>query len=436
LLKQGLVILDTPGLNAIGAEPELTVSLLPQAHSIVFILGADTGVTQSDLRIWREHLLPSGQSDSGRLVVLNKIDTLWDELSTPEEIQRQIQRQREMSAQILQIGSDQVIAVSAQKGLVAKINGDAPLLTASHIPELEQALVQRIIAQRQALLTSSIGATLDDLVNYVGHITHTRIRDLTEQLQELESIRGKNSSVIKHMRLRIEQEQQEFDNSGARIQAVRSVHLKLLRNLFDVLSDTNVRQEVTGLIERLREPGLKWGVKKTYQHTFERLRGLFDRSNTLVDEITNMLTNTFAQLNAELGLSLQVPVRPDLSKYITNLDEIERSHVQYLSVGHMIKLTQAEFTERLGRALVSRLRGVYESASNDLELWNKSCASQLDVQLRDRRKNYIRRVEAVTRIQDAAGGLDERMGELHHQIDDLSKQRDQCHILAQRLLHD
>jgi hypothetical protein len=29
LLKQGLVILDTPGLNAIGAEPELTVNLIP-----------------------------------------------------------------------------------------------------------------------------------------------------------------------------------------------------------------------------------------------------------------------------------------------------------------------------------------------------------------------------------------------------------------------
>jgi hypothetical protein len=56
LLKQGLVILDTPGLNAIGAEPELTVSLLPQAQAIVFILGADTGVTKSDLAIWREGL--------------------------------------------------------------------------------------------------------------------------------------------------------------------------------------------------------------------------------------------------------------------------------------------------------------------------------------------------------------------------------------------
>ena len=29
LLEQGLVVLDTPGLNAIGAEPELTLSLLP-----------------------------------------------------------------------------------------------------------------------------------------------------------------------------------------------------------------------------------------------------------------------------------------------------------------------------------------------------------------------------------------------------------------------
>ena len=57
LLKQGLVILDTPGLNAIGAEPELTVNLIPQAHAVVFILAADTGVTKSDLSIWREHLI-------------------------------------------------------------------------------------------------------------------------------------------------------------------------------------------------------------------------------------------------------------------------------------------------------------------------------------------------------------------------------------------
>ncbi len=52
LLKQGLVILDTPGLNAIGTEPELTLNLLPNAHAVVFILAADTGVTRTDAEIW------------------------------------------------------------------------------------------------------------------------------------------------------------------------------------------------------------------------------------------------------------------------------------------------------------------------------------------------------------------------------------------------
>ena len=137
LLKQGLVILDTPGLNAIGAEPELTVSLIPQAHAVVFILAADTGVTRSDLAIWREHLSTQKNTMSSRLVVLNKIDTLWDELSTPQQIGDQIERQREQSASILGLSVEQVIPVSAQKGLVAKINNDSDLLLASHLSDLE-----------------------------------------------------------------------------------------------------------------------------------------------------------------------------------------------------------------------------------------------------------------------------------------------------------
>ena len=139
LLKQGLVILDTPGLNAIGAEPELTVSLLPQAHAVVFILAADAGVSKSDLTIWREHLAPAAERIDSRLVVLNKIDTLWDDLSTPEYIAAQIQRQREDSAQVLGLQPQQVIAVSAQKGLLAKVSSPqqwSPRLCASALANM------------------------------------------------------------------------------------------------------------------------------------------------------------------------------------------------------------------------------------------------------------------------------------------------------------
>ncbi len=434
LLKEGLVILDTPGLNAIGAEPELTVSLLPQAHAVVFILAADTGVTKSDLTIWREHLgVPDGEKDS-RLVVLNKIDTLWDDLSSPEQVQLQIAAQRHDSAEILGLSPGKVMAVSAQKGLLAKINGDAALLAASNLPELEKALGEGLLGQRRKILSAAVGAGIAALRLETSRIVHVRARDLVEQIQELDGLRGKNSSVIKQMRLRIEQEQAEFDAGGAKILAVRSVHLKLLRSMFKLLSTSQLKIRVADLTHALKRPGIKLGVKRSYEDTFAKLLGDLSKAHEQTVEIQAMLDGSFRSLNAEYGFSLQTPMPPQLLHYAKDLRQIQQNHLQYLSLGNVLRLAQPEFTERLSRALVSRLRVVYESALNEVELWNKSASAQLDAQLRERRRNFIRRIEAVARIQQAAGGLDERIVELQAQQDTLNSADMKLADLTEHLL--
>ncbi len=417
LLKQGLVILDTPGLNAIGAEPELTVSLVPQAHAVVFILGADTGVTKSDLDIWREHLITeSAVGTDTRLVVLNKIDSLWDALSSPAQIQMQIERQRATTAEILGLTREQVLPVSAQKGLVAKVTDDAKLLQASCLPILEEALAQRIMGQRQRILGAAVAVGISDLQLEVGRVLNIRRRDLNEQMLELKGLQGKNSAVIKHMRLRISQEQAEFDRAGAKIHAVRSVHLKLLRDVFALLSTKSLRVEMNQLMQSLLQTGLKLGVKKSYAETFDRLRENLRRVQSLIGEIQTMLATSFKQLNAEQGFSLQPPAEPQLQTYIDNLDQVERGHLQYLGLGNAFRLAQPEFADRLVRALATRLRTVYQAALGDVELWSKSAAAQLDAQLRERRRNFSRRLEAIDRIQQAAGGLDERIAEINEQF--------------------
>jgi hypothetical protein len=422
LLKQGLVILDTPGLNAIGAEPELTVNLIPQAHAVVFILAADTGVTKSDLSIWREHLITEADNIDSRLVVLNKIDTMWDSLSTPVQVQAQIDRQRKVSAEILGLPPEQVIPVSAQKGLVAKVNSDAELLQASQLPVLERALALGVMGQRQKILRSAVSTGIGELRVEAGRAISIRRRDLDEQMLELKGLRGKNTSVIKHMRSRIEQEQRDFDVSGARIHAVRSVHLKLLREVFTLLGTGTLKDEMAELTAALRQPGIKLGVKKAYASTFDRLRAGLQTAQKTSAEIQSMLTGTFRQLNAEYGFSLQAPREPDLARYERDLDLVERSHNQYLGVGNAFRLAQPEFADRLVRALATRLRVVYESALGEVELWNKSAAAQLDAQLRERRRNFGRRLEAIERIQQAATGLDDRIVEIESQegaIDEL-----------------
>ncbi|MBE2262093.1 MAG: hypothetical protein IAE92_05085 [Burkholderiaceae bacterium] len=56
-----------------------------------------------------------------------------------------------------------------------------------------------------------------------------------------------------------------------------------------------------------------------------------------------------------------------------------------------------------------------------MELWNKSAMAQMDVQLRERRRNFERRIEAVQRIQEAAGGLDSRITEIRLQEEALTQ---------------
>jgi Dynamin family len=415
LLKQGLVILDTPGLNAIGAEPELTVSLIPQAHAVVFILAADTGVTKSDLSIWREHLISENADHSSRLVVLNKIDTMWDALSTPEQISAAVERQRATTADILSLPQSQVIPVSAQKGLVAKVTGDQALLQASQLPLLEQALSEGMMGQRRAILRGAMSSGISDLRTETGRVINIRRRDLAEQMVELRGLRGKNATVIRHMRSRIEDEQAEFDASGSRIHAVRAIHLKLLREVFSALGSATLKAELRQLNDALHQPGIKLGVRKAYNDTFARLRDVLSHAKGINSEIQTMLSTSFRQLNAEYGFSLQTPREPELARYERDLDLVERSHLQYLGIGNTLRLAQPEFADRLVRALATRLRVVYESALGEVELWNKSAAAQLDAQLRERRKNFARRIEAIDRIQDAANTLDERITEIDNQ---------------------
>ena len=145
LLKRGLVVLDTPGLNAIGAEPELTLGLLPSAHATVFLLGADTGVTKSDLAIWRDHL---GAQALARFVVLNKIDTLADPLSTPEQIEAQIEQQQRETAHTLACRSSACSRSRRAQALAARVSGDDAGAAESRLPQLEAALGAQLLPQR------------------------------------------------------------------------------------------------------------------------------------------------------------------------------------------------------------------------------------------------------------------------------------------------
>ncbi len=415
LLSQGLVILDTPGLNATGAEPELTIHQIPQAHVVVFLLAADTGVTRSDMAIWREHLAVDAHRHDTRMVVLNKIDTLWDPLRSAADIEAQIQRQRAESAATLGLPESRVLALSAQKGLLAKVQGDARLLHDSRLGTFEQLLGHTALSHRQRTLSTLLDDTVNGLSREASRVLQVRRRDLAEQLIEFKGLRGKNAHVIAHMRQRVEADQAEFETGLPRVQAVRAIHRKLRLSIAQALDEQQLENALAPLALAFEGPGLKLGLKKAYAESMVQVRACLASSEQLLAEMGAMLTASFRQLNADHGFELELPPTPDLQYFHAELDRMERHHLHHLGVTQLLRLAQPGFSARLLHTLTSSLRGVFQGAQREAALWSKGATAQLGTQIAERRRGFTQRSEGIDRIHGAAENLEQRLRELSDQ---------------------
>jgi hypothetical protein len=412
LLKRGLVVLDTPGLNAIGAEPELTLSLLPAAHAVVFILGADTGVTKSDLTVWRDHL--GGQS-MARFVVLNKIDALADPLLTGEQVAAQIEQQVKGTAATLEVGPERVFPLSARQALSGRIDGDASMVAASRLPALEEAIATQLLPRRREVIQAMVADTAQTVEQQTTRRLSDQRRQIAEQMLELRGLRGKSSGKVGLMLERVDAESREFERCTERVVALRAVHSRMLREQIAGLASDVLRDEIAQMQDEASATLFNLGAKRAFAALCMRLRMRVTKARERGQEIHDMLQASFRLLNSDYGFALSLARLPSLERTDRELDLIERSYTQYLGLSHALRLAEPRFMEQFRRMLLSKLRMSFENASGEVELWHKSASTQIDSQLRERRRAFKRRREGLERIQGAAGELDARIADLEGQ---------------------
>ena len=415
LLKQGLVILDTPGLNAIGAEPELTLSLLPNAHAVLFILAADTGVTQSDLAIWNQHIGAPGGRKKGRIVVLNKIDSMWDELKSEDEINAEITRQTNSCAWTLDLPSSQVFPVSAQKALVAKINKDASLLKRSRLPDLESALSGELIPAKQEIIHENTDAEFADIYLRMHSLVESRLTGLREQLGELTELRGKNKGVVEYMMGKVRVEKEEFEAGLQRYYALRSVFSQLTNKLFDHLGLDALRLLTSSTRDTMLDATFSKTLSDAMKNFFNVARGNLIKSDGEIGEIRTMMEAMYKRFSVEHGLNLGAPSSLSLLRYQKDIERLELWCDTHLNTMFQLmtheknKLTQKFFEE-----VATQVRRAFERANRDAESWLKAIMAPMETQVREHQIQLKRRLESIKRIHQATDTLEDRINELVH----------------------
>jgi prefoldin subunit 5 len=425
LLQQGLVILDTPGLNAIGTEPELTLNMLPSAHAVLFLLSADTGVTKSDIEIWRRYIAPVQGASRARLVVMNKIDGLWDDLRTPLEIDAEIAKQVASSAALLDLPTSQIYPVSAQKALVAKVRSDPALLARSRLPALEAALSQELIPRKQALVGETTQAGVEDVVIKATELLETRLATLQDQIEELEGLRGKNRDVIQHMMIKANDDKQQFEHGLQQFNALRNVFAAQVEALRQRLGMESLRAEVRETRQSMEKSRFSTGLREAMRHFFSKVDDNLNASSSSIQEIRAMMTAMYQKFSDEHGLSAVNPPDHSLQKYRKEMARLERIfNERFNTVFKMLTQGQHQLTARFFETLASKVVQVFELANSETESWLKALITPMETQVREHKLQLKRRLESVSRIHAATETLDDRIAELETSMGTVSDQLD------------
>ena len=411
-LEKGLVVYDTPGLNAIGVEPELTYSLLPNAHAVLFVLAADAGVTKSDIQVWRDHINLRG-TQKGRLVALNKIDGLWDDLKTEAQINAEIDKQVKSCSEVLGIEARNIFPVSAQKGLLAKIQGDDALLERSRLADLEKALSEELIASKQELVRDQTEAELSDMLGSTRALLQSRVDNIEEQLSELHGLQGKNEDVVEHIMIKIAHDKEAFERGLQHFQALRSVFSQQSVQLFQVIGTDTMKAEIVRVRESMVQSRFTRGIREAMNKFFKDVDRNMEKASGQVEEINHMMEAMYRKLNAEHGMARYSVPTFSMLRYRKELQRLETAYNQQINnLFTLLTTEQYLLTTRFFETVANRVVRVFEIANREAEAWLRAVMSPMESQVREHQMQLRRRLESVKRIHKAADTLGDRIDEL------------------------
>jgi len=435
LLKQGLSILDTPGLNALGSEPELTMNMLPAAQAILFILAADTGVTHSDLTIWQQHVSKIRKvRNKGIAVVLNKIDTLWDELKSKHQIEQSINKQINKTSQLLGVSHDNIFPVSAQKGLLAKINEDEVLLQRSQLGQLERFFSEKVLPEREDILKQNIADELGSLVTEHQDTFILRLNTVNKQLNDLHQLNGKNSNIIAQLIKRTKAEKEQYSKH---IEGFQSSN-RLLNHQVSKIKHTLSLKQIDAMIQQTRQSMTgSWttsGLKKSMQDLFEKIHEMSELATTEVDSLQRLVIAVYKKFHDDHGIKANPTGVTRIRQQLETLKVLYQEAEQYRK-SPVTTMTEQNFVvKRFFIEIVSKTRNTLFEINTRLDTWIKEAMRPLSVQIRENKESIEKRLNTLRKVSDCKGDVEARTKELEGEHARVKQQLDELESIRQKLI--
>ncbi|WP_166262339.1 dynamin family protein [Marinobacter salicampi] len=422
LFERGLRILDTPGLNALGSEPELTISMLPSAHAVIFLLSADTGVTASDLSIWKDYIATdSADHRAGRFAVLNKIDVLWDDLQGEKHTQDSIRRIQQYTADHLGILPADVLPVSAKQGLLARVRNDEALFLRSQLPDLEQLIMDRILLHKEQLITQSLINDLLGMLQNSQAAMQTRLDTLKEELDAFSETHMDRDALGRLA----DRAQRDYDFYYKKLITLRSSR-RLMQSqsamLMELVSEHRFEDHVEKVRKLMTSSWTTAGISRGMNHFFELLES--DLSNLMSEGqlAEKMVSAIYRRYNDDTRARHLEPIPMRAGRHVIAIRELRKKANRFRRNPRNMLTEQTLLIRRFFNVMVGEARTLHQRVRADTERWPEEALlpiMQYSMEQKKLLEHQIRRIRDMVRNEKSS--KEERL-RLEATVSDLKRQ--------------
>jgi hypothetical protein len=426
LLQEGLSILDTPGLNALGTEPELTLNMLPSTQAIVFLLAADAGVTKSDMEMWCQHVcIARGSHKQSLAVVMNKIDSMWDELGGETGYEDSIRSQIKSSAVTLKLDENSIFPVSAKQALLAKVKGDNALLEKSRIGALEDYLANGILKQRRNILLGAIVRDIGYMVNESLNLSESSLNHAAAQLDEFRKIDFHNKDMTGKLMAETRDKQHQYMTNVENFQASRQVFTIQAKHLIDSFEKSRIDPIIHRTRLEMSKSLTTYSLKQNIRKLFDELKDVLQESVDITNETRRLVKAIHKKFTEEHGFSEIEPQLFSIKQYQYELEQVFAEGEAFRASTRTTMTEQSIVINKLYSTLIAKARNILRQAHADAIAWSQGVLTPLMHQIKEHKKQIDSRLQMLKKINESKGSVAESIAALEAEIAPLRRKRDE-----------
>jgi hypothetical protein len=418
LLRNGLVVIDTPGLSALDAEPELTLNIISSAHAVMFLTDAVAGISEADLQIWNDYI--KGRAKF-KLTLLNKIDMLWEK-KPMHNITNEIEKRINITAHQLNIAPETVFAISAQKALAGKIKKSAALMQQSGIVELETILGNQIIQAKNEILGRTVAKECSEMVRSSRTLVQQRLTGLRQQVVELRAFKGLKADAAKQTLAKVISDRKRYEASIVSFnlanEKINQIGKRLLRHLSIEYLDATLATSRQAMGDSWTTVGLNNGMRSLMKQANELAGHTIKEGKS----IKKLVENIYKVFETKHGFDLFDPPELDMSKFLADMKALETITDDFCADPINV-LTEKHFLIRkffLG--LGAQAHKIFEFAKKDCERWLHEVLGTLESQISEHKAILDARAKNLMEAKASAEALDAQLAIVEREYSLIAKE--------------